>query len=76
MNYKLVSAIWFAAILLGSLCFVGGIALKDSEMRDQFELMTRINWYSFAAAHADCVKHHKMQCKLDGGFAPLSSFKE
>ena len=43
--------------------------------RTHFEAISGVNWYSFEAAHDDCVANHQEKCKIFGGFAPESQFR-
>ena len=47
----------------------------DYQFRTNFEAISGVNWHSFNAAHDDCVVAWQEQCKIFGGFAPLSQFK-
>lgn len=52
-----------------------GAAATDYNFRTTFEEISGVNWYSFNAAHDDCTVAWKEQCKIFGGFAPLSQFR-
>jgi hypothetical protein len=52
-----------------------GVLGTDYKFRMDFETVSGVNWYSFNAAHDDCVAQWGEQCKIFGGFAPLSQFR-
>lgn len=52
-----------------------GVSFQDYRLRTQFEAISGVNWYSFNAAHDDCTVAFKEECKIYGGFAPLSKFR-
>jgi hypothetical protein len=65
-------AIWFTLLLVG----MGvGVVSTDYYFRTTFEAVSGVNWYSFNAAHDDCAKTWEENCKIFGGFAPLSQFR-
>lgn len=41
-----------------------------------FETATGINYDSFLAAKTDCETFYKEPCRLSGGWAPKSSFRD
>lgn len=52
-----------------------GVLATDYKFRTDFEAISGVNWYSFNAAHDDCTVAWKEECKIFGGFAPLSQFR-
>lgn len=64
--------IWVAFLIGGLL--VGAIA-QDYRFQVEIKAVTALDWKTITAAHDNCVTNNKEQCKIYGGFAPLSQFE-